>query len=62
MTAESVADFIFFVVAGITAIISVVLFFHWRKYSLGGAVVAIIELIYLAVAVTLLGAAFFAIN
>jgi len=59
---EALADFIFFLIAGFTAVISVVFFFHWRKYGMSGAVFAIAEFVYLGVSATLLAVAFFSLN
>jgi len=61
-SSESFASLVFFVMAALTAIVSVIFFFHWRKYGMGGIILAITELVYLGVAATLLGVAFFGIN
>jgi len=59
---EALADFLFFIVAGLTAVFSLILFFHWRKYGLGSAVLAITELVYLVGAAVLLFIAFLSLN
>ncbi|MFA6269933.1 MAG: hypothetical protein WC657_01865 [Candidatus Paceibacterota bacterium] len=59
---EALADLLFFVMAAFTAGVSLVLFFHWRRYGMGGSKLAFTELIYLVVAVALLATAFFALN
>jgi len=62
-TASGFAHLVFFVMAALTAIVSVVFFFHWRKYAVGSTgVIAITEVVYLAVSVVLLGVAFFSLN
>lgn len=58
-SAASIADLIFFFAAALVAIISVVLFFHWRRYGMGGAVFAVMEMVYLGGAAVLLAVAFF---
>lgn len=59
---EAIADLVFFLIAGFTAVISVVFFFHWRKYGLGGTMFALAEFVYLGVSVVLLAIAFFSLN
>lgn len=59
---KSIADLIFLLVTLVVTIVSVILFFHWRKYGLGGATFALIEVVYLVVCVMLLAIAFFSIN
>lgn len=61
-TSEGFAHLVFFVMALATAVISVILFFHWRKYGMGGKVLAFTEAAYLAGAVLFLVTAFFAIR
>ena len=58
----SIANMLFFLVAGFVAIVSIILFFHWRKYAVeGGAILAFTELAYLSVSVLLLAVSFFAL-
>lgn len=59
---EALGHLVFFLMAGFTAVISLILFFHWRRYGLGGATLAFTELVYLAVSVALLTVAFLALN
>lgn len=59
---QAVAHLAFFLMATFTAVVSLILFFHWRKYGMGGAILALTELIYLAVSGVLLAVAFYAIN
>jgi hypothetical protein len=61
LSGEFIAHLLFFLIALFTLILSLVLFFHWRKYGLGGGVLAITELVYLGVSLFLLTTAFFAI-
>ena len=61
-SSEAFASLVFFVIAVVTAIVSVVFFFHWRKYGMGGKVLALTEGVYLVVAALLLVAAFAGIN
>lgn len=56
------ADLIFFLVVGLVALISIILYFHWKKYSLGGPLVAFMEILYVVVCVTLLATAFYSLN
>lgn len=53
------ASFLFFIVAIFVAITSAILFFHWKKYSMGGKVMAFTEVLYIVVCVCLLSVAFF---
>ncbi len=62
ISGAALADLIFFAMAAFTAICSLVLFFHWRKYGMDGATFAFAELVYLTVSAALLAAAFFALN
>ena len=59
---KTIPDLLFFIMAGFAAVISIILFFHWRKYGMGGAVLAITEIIYLAVALLLLTTAFVSLS
>jgi len=59
---NSVANLILFFVATFTAVVTLVLFFHWKKYGMGGASLAFMELAYLVVSVVLIVIAFLAIN
>lgn len=61
-SAESVVDLIFFLVTTFVGVVSLILFFHWRKYAIGGIAFAFTEIIYLVVCVGLLIVAFFGIN
>ncbi len=56
-----VANIIFAIVAVIALIFSIVFLFHWRKYGMGGVVLAVMEILYLVVAAALLLIAFFSI-
>jgi len=58
---QFVTHAIFWLVAAFTALLSLVLFFHWRKYGQGGGVLAVTELIYLGVSILLLTTAYFAL-
>lgn len=62
VSGQALAEFFFFIMSTFTAVTSLVLFFHWRRYGMGGATLAFTELIYLVVAVALLAIAFFALN
>jgi hypothetical protein len=61
-SSRALADISFFAMALFAAVMSAILFFHWRKYGMGGATLALTELVYLAVSVSLLAIAFFALN
>lgn len=61
-SAQGIASLLFFLAAAFTAVTSVILFFHWRKYGLGGTILAIIEFVYLGVSAALLLFAFFSLN
>lgn len=52
---------IFSLCAAIVAITSIIMFFHWRKYSVSGGALALTEVIYLSVSAVLLLVAFFSI-
>jgi len=59
---KSVADLILFLVAAFTAIASLVMFFHWKKYGMSGATLAFMELVYISVSVLLIVVAFLSLN
>lgn len=42
-------------------IMSLIMFFHWKKYVISGAVFVIMEILYLTVVVVLLSTAFFSL-
>ena len=56
-----IAELVFTLSIVVAGIFSVVLFFHWRKYAMGGALVAAVEAAYLLVSVLLISVAFFSI-
>ena len=62
LSAAAVADLIFFLVVGLVAVISAILFFHWRRFGLSKKVIALVEVAYLLVVVVLVATAFFSIN
>jgi hypothetical protein len=55
---NAIADLAFFAAAAFTAVTSVILFFHWRKYGLGGKALILAEFLYFGIAAVLLAAAF----
>lgn len=59
---DGLAGLIFLISVLFVGIVSVILFFHWRKYGMGGKVLAIAEVIYLIGSALLLAGAFFSIN
>jgi hypothetical protein len=61
-SAKGAADLLFFIAAFFAAVVSLVLFYHWRRYGFGGAALAITELVYLTGSVLLLSTAFFALQ
>ncbi|OHB14743.1 MAG: hypothetical protein A2431_00195 [Candidatus Zambryskibacteria bacterium RIFOXYC1_FULL_39_10] len=62
LSGKSVSDLILFLVAAFTAIASLVMFFHWRRYGMGGATLALMEIVYVVVAVMLIVVAFLSLN
>ena len=54
----AIADLIFFLAAAFAGVTSIILFFHWKKYGMGGKVLALTELVYLIGAASLVLAAF----
>ena len=62
LSGESVSDLVLFIVAAFTAISSLVMFFHWRRYGMGGAALALMEIVYIVVAVVLIVVAFLNLN
>lgn len=61
-SAKAIADLIFFLAATVAAVMSLILFFHWRKYGMGGAMLAFVELVYLGISAALLAVAFFSLK
>lgn len=55
---ERLKDLIFGLAALIAGVVSLVMIWHWRKYGLGSKILALAEIIYLAGAALLIGAAF----
>lgn len=60
-TGAALAHFAFFIISAFAATMSVVFFYHWKKYSRGGAVMAVAEISYVLVSIILLATAFFAL-
>lgn len=60
--AKGAADLLFFTAAFFAAVVSLVLFYHWRRYGFGGTALALTELVYLVGCVVLLSTAFFALQ
>lgn len=56
------AGLIFFLSAFFVLVVTIVMFFHWKKYGLGGPALALAEATYLTVAAALLASAFFSLN
>ena len=59
---NTLADLVFALAALMALIFSLVLFFHWRKYGMGGKVLATMEVFYLVGVVLFLATAFLALN
>lgn len=59
---DTLASAILFVVSAFAALISAAFVFHWRKYGMGGKVLALTEIIYLVVCALLISSAFLSIN
>jgi len=62
LSGKSVSDLVLFIVAAFTAIASLVMFYHWKKYGMGGATLALMEIVYIVVAVMLIVVAFLSLN
>lgn len=62
LSGKSISDLILFIVAAFTAIASLVMFFHWGKYGMGGAALALMEILYVVVSVALVVTAFLSLN
>jgi hypothetical protein len=62
LSADAFASLAFFLSATFVLIVTLVMFFHWRKYGLGGPVLALVEVVYLSVSAVLLAVAFFSLN
>jgi hypothetical protein len=50
---EAIIDLIFFLTLTFTAGASAVMFFHWKKYGMGGKTLALAEILYSVVTVAL---------
>lgn len=59
---KSFADLLFLATTIYTAVISTILFFHWKKYAMGGKFLATMEVVYLVFSAVFLATAFFNIN
>lgn len=59
---EFFADLFFFLSAAFVGVASLIMFFHWKKYGMGGPVLALAEVVYLSGAAVLITIAFFSIN
>lgn len=62
LSSKSIADFVLFIVAAFAGIASLVMFFHWKKYGMGGATLALMEIVYVVVAAILIVVAFLSLN
>jgi hypothetical protein len=61
-SATSFASLVFMLVSLFTLVSTIVLFFHWKKYGMGGAVIALMEVVYLGGSAALLAVAFFSLK
>lgn len=61
-SSDFIARAIFLVIFLAVIIASFVIFFHWKKYGIGGKMLPTMEFLYLAGSAVLLGIAFFALN
>lgn len=59
---KAIVDLVFFVVSLFVAVMSVILFFHWQKYGMGGRVLRIFEALYFVGAVFFIVMAFINLN
>lgn len=59
---EGFADLIFAGVSLLTLLISIIFFFHWKRYGMGGFFLAVMEIVYAVAVVLLLSTAFFALK
>lgn len=55
---ELIANLVFFLVILFAGVISIIMFYHWKKYSFSGKSFIVAELIYLFVVVVLVTTAF----
>ena len=55
---ESVASIVFFLVISFVAIISIIIFYHWKKYGFWNKTFIVTEIIYFSVLVVLVSTAF----
>jgi hypothetical protein len=58
LTADALAELVFYLVTLFVGVVSAILFFHWRKYGLSKPVIAFTEVVYLVVCVLLISMAF----
>ncbi len=58
----AIADLVFFLVAVFTAAVSLIMLFHWQKYSMSKTVAVFTEILYLGGTAVLLTAAFLGLN
>lgn len=61
-SSESVAELVLFLVAAFTAVVSIVMFFHWKRYGMGGAALAFMEVLYIVVSIVFIIIAFLSLN
>jgi hypothetical protein len=58
---EGFADLVFAGVSFLALVISLIFLFHWKRYGMGGFFLAVMEIVYLVVAIILLTTAFIAL-
>lgn len=58
----SIASLLFLFVIIFVAIVSVILFFHWRRYGISKVFFAFVEVVYLGICAVLISVAFFSLN
>lgn len=61
-SAEAFASLVFFLSTVFVFIAAAIMFFHWRKYGLGGPILALAEVVYFTLSAVLLATAFFSLN
>lgn len=59
---EGFADLIFAGVSISALIVTLIFLFHWKRYGMGGFFLAVMEVLYVVVAIILLSVAFFTLK
>ena len=58
ISSQRIADIIFMLTVGMSAIFTIIFYYHWRKYGMGGARIHTMEIVYIVGLILLIAISF----